>query len=223
MVKNVYLYRHAQAEHNATSNWGIPDPTLTPLGRAQSSDIFAAFKEQFSGATSPQPLLVCSPLRRTVETMLLGFPEWVKPVFMPELQEINDLPCDTGSSASRLSELFPELDFTSLPSDWNTKRGPWAPEEQALQARARVVRRWLREQPGENAVVVSHGDFLRYYLASGADEEPQAHWDNAEGRLYVFESHEEGDEKAWLVRIEEKTAKVPDPQDGSRTSAEMRE
>ncbi|KZO95247.1 phosphoglycerate mutase-like protein [Calocera viscosa TUFC12733] len=223
MVKNVYIYRHAQAEHNATSNWSIPDPPLTALGRSQARDIPVTFSEKFPEALSPTPLLVSSALRRTIETTLIGFPSLPKPVLMAELQEINDLPCDTGSSTTRLHELFPQLDFTGLPEDWNTKRGRWAPEEEPLQERARVARTWLREQPGENAVVVCHGDFLRYYLAAGPSGKPEDHWENAEGRLYQFrDGHDSGDPHAWLVRITTETAREK-LQGGDRTSLEMEE
>ncbi|KZT54588.1 phosphoglycerate mutase-like protein [Calocera cornea HHB12733] len=221
MVKNVYIYRHAQAEHNATSDWSIPDPPLTALGRTQARDIPPTFMDNFPEALTPTPLLVSSALRRTIETSLLGFPSLPKPVFMAELQEINDLPCDTGSSASRLAELFPQLDFTGLPEDWNSKRGRWEPTEAALQERARNTRTWLREQPGENAVVVSHGDFLRYYLAAGPSGKPEDHWENAEGRLYQFrDGHDSGDPHAWLVRITKETAKEGH-QGKDKTSAEM--
>jgi len=222
MVKNVYLYRHAQAEHNATSDWSIPDPALTALGRSQARDIPATFSDVFPDAITPTPLVVCSPMRRTIETTLLGFPGLPKPVFMPELQEINDLPCDTGSAPSRLTSLFPSLDFSHLPSDWNSKRGPWEPTETALAERARVVRKWLRQQEGENAVVVTHGDFLRFYLAVGPSGKSEDHWENAEGRLYEFrDGHDSGDEHAWLVRTSHKAARVDESQRRDQTSGEI--
>ena len=75
----------------------------------------------------PVDLLVSSPLKRTIQTTLLGFKKQiesgVKVELLAELQETAGVPCDTGSSRDDLEkeELFKGLDFSSLPDDWNSK------------------------------------------------------------------------------------------------------
>lgn len=153
-------------------DYSIRDAVLTPLGRSQASSLP-------SSTTSLQPkvqLVVSSPLRRTLQTTLLGFPSPLKRleaekgtgkstlVILPQLQECNDLPCDTGSDRSFLEKIpeFEGLDFSNLTDDWNSKKGFYAAQTDALKERSRWVRRWLRSREEDVIVVVSHGDFLRY-------------------------------------------------------------
>lgn len=51
------------------------------------------------------------------------------------------------------------MDFSSIPSDWTSKKGIYDPDN--VVERARQVRRWLRERPEDEIVVVAHGDILR--------------------------------------------------------------
>lgn len=57
---------------------------------------------------------------------------------------------------------FAGLDLSTLEPGWNSKKGFYACDPASLRARARWVRRWLRERPEKDIVVVSHGDCLRY-------------------------------------------------------------
>ena len=72
-------------------------------------------------------LLVSSPLKRTIQTMLFGFKKQVesgvKVELLAELQETSELPSDIGSSRDVLEkeELFKGLDFSGLPDDWTSK------------------------------------------------------------------------------------------------------
>ena len=118
----ITLVRHGQAEHNATRNFLVHDPSLTPLGEAQCHELSKEFPSE-----PPVDLLVSSPLKRTIQTTLLGFKKQVesgvKVEILAELQEVGELPCDTGSSRDDLEkeELFQGLYFSSLPDDWNSK------------------------------------------------------------------------------------------------------
>jgi len=52
-------------------DWTIKDPSLTPLGRQQASSIPIAYPHLFQTAD----VVLTSPLRRTVQTTLWGFPK----------------------------------------------------------------------------------------------------------------------------------------------------
>ncbi|RYP23856.1 hypothetical protein DL765_000933 [Monosporascus sp. GIB2] len=190
----IILVRHGQAEHNVSLDYSIPDAPLTPLGRKQAAALARAIPDLQAEAE----LIAASPLRRTLQTALLGFgPALARLggasrglVCLPQAQECNDLPCDTGSDRSAL-EADPEfagIDFAGLPDDWTSKRGFWAAEAGALARRAAWVRRWLRDRPEKTIVLVAHGDILRQITAdarrAGA---PSDHpWRNAEARVFEF-------------------------------------
>lgn len=115
--------------------------------------------------TASVDLLVASPLKRTIYTALLSFPDSRLPLIaIPELQETSDQPCDTGSSVEELQREFPgkNIDFALVVPDWNSKVGRWAPQRQAIENRAHVARQWLMSRPEQNVVVVTHGGILHY-------------------------------------------------------------
>ena len=98
------------------------DTSLTPLGETQCHELSKEFPSK-----PPVDLLVSSPLKRTIQTTLLGFKKQVESgvrvELLAELQEASEMPCDTGSSRDDLEkeELFNGLDFSSLPDDWTSK------------------------------------------------------------------------------------------------------
>ena len=118
--------------------------------------------------------IVCSPLRRTLETMLLAFDadairaRGIKVVLLAALQETGPHPCDTGSLdiADKFADRADVLDFSDLGSEdgrtdgWTSKKGFWAAESTALGERAAWVRRWLRSRPEKRIAVVSHFGFI---------------------------------------------------------------
>ena len=154
----------SKAVHNITPwNQGVHDPPLTPYGEEQCLELRSTFPYHDS-----IDLLVCSPLQRTIQTTLLGFhPEisrGVQCIALPELQEVGDLPSDTGSNVTTLNEKFKNepIDFSLLPEDWNSKTGRWAFDREAIERRCRDARQWLRSREEEAIVVVSHGGALHY-------------------------------------------------------------
>ena len=102
-----------------------------------------------------------SQLRRPLQTALGGYPSLLRRlnsdspsgvIILPQLQEVNSLPCDTGSPREVL-EADPEfagLNFELLTPDWISKKGIYDPANVA--ERAKWVRRWLRERK-ENKIV----------------------------------------------------------------------
>jgi broad specificity phosphatase PhoE len=102
--------------------------------------------------------IVSSPIRRTLQTSLLGFN--FKPLPHPGFQENSAKPCDTGSAISLLLEEFPELDFGLVVDGWSSKEGEWSPDETSLAKRAAKMRTWLKEREEEDIIVVTHGGIL---------------------------------------------------------------
>ncbi|PCH41665.1 phosphoglycerate mutase-like protein [Wolfiporia cocos MD-104 SS10] len=205
--KRIFFTRHAQAEHNVEEDYSIPDAPLTALGRQQSAKLHEDTKDTFQQSAE---LLVTSGLRRTLSTAIIGYStlrkrlegEGKTVVVLPQLQECNDLPCDTGS-AREVLEADPEyagLDFSQLTPDWNSKKGFYAGTTAALKARARWNRQWLRGRPEREILVVAHGDCLRYITDGENSLKP---WANVEVREYTFKVDEKEDEsgEAWLVPV----------------------
>ncbi|KAI0643589.1 phosphoglycerate mutase-like protein [Trametes meyenii] len=205
--KRIYLTRHAEAEHNVSEDYSIPDAPLTPRGREQAAALNEATKDTVQATAD---LLITSGLRRTLSTTVIGYPALRKrleaagkPVLvLPQLQEVNDLPCDTGSPREVL-EADPEyvgLDLSLLTPDWTSKADFYAASPPAIAARARWVRHWLRARPEARIALVAHGDFLRYLTTGRNTHEP---WANVEVREYTFAAEEadDADGEAWLVPV----------------------
>ncbi|WVF71212.1 hypothetical protein IAT40_006012 [Kwoniella sp. CBS 6097] len=204
-LKRIHLTRHAQAEHNVDSDYTIADAPLTNLGREQSKNLNKLSKDTFQKTAE---LLVCSPLRRPMETMLIGYPELKsrlenegKPVILLDtLQEVGPYPCDTPTypieklKASN-GGIFSSLDFSTLSEDYASKSGIYDPYRGP--ERAREVRKWLRDRPEKEIVVVAHGDILRCIADNENSSRP---WDNAEVKVFTFAS--ENDENASMIEID---------------------
>ncbi|KAI4197364.1 MAG: hypothetical protein LQ346_003017 [Caloplaca aetnensis] len=206
----------------------MPDPPLTSFGEQQCRDLNARFPYHDS-----VDLLVSSPLRRTIQTTLLSFtPEiarGVKNFALPEIQETSDLPCDTGSNLSNLKRDFGDepVDLSLVPEDWDSKKGKWAAEQNAIEARCLDARKWLKSRNESHIVVVSHGGLLHYITEDWTASEkfqgrkwsflkrvtkkfyPDAYyyyfigtgWENTEFRSYRFVDEDGGN--ASLVETEE--------------------
>ncbi|KAI0022392.1 histidine phosphatase superfamily [Xylariomycetidae sp. FL0641] len=206
----IFLTRHAQAEHNVGLDYFIADAPLTPLGRKQA----ASLARQIPQLQQEAELVVSSPLRRTMQTTYLGWGPAMERlggrpavVLLPQAQECNDYPCDTGSPREAL-EADPEFagfDFSPLTPDWTSKRGFWAADAAALAARARWVRQWLRERPEKNIVLVAHGDILRRITADPTGPS-DALWYNAECRIFEFDPKTVDTDDCWLYQKEDVAA-----------------
>ncbi|KAK5175695.1 uncharacterized protein LTR77_000834 [Saxophila tyrrhenica] len=205
----IYLTRHAQAEHNVDLDYSILDAPLTPLGRKQASSLSRLLPPSIQSRID---LLVSSPLSRTLQTTLLGYEPVISRlggrgavVCLPEAQECNDFPCDTGRPRSELEQIpeFKGFNFEKLTDDWTGKQGFYAPDPGSIAARARKVRQFLYERPEKEIVLVAHGDILRQITAT-AEAGPGVYmWRNAEMRVHRFEDEEKGGEGECFLRLEE--------------------
>ncbi|KAI1386563.1 phosphoglycerate mutase-like protein [Hypoxylon trugodes] len=205
------LTRHAQAEHNVDLDYSIPDAPLTPLGKKQA----ASLPRLIPDLQREADVIISSPLRRTLQTSYLGYAPAIerlgglkKVVLLPQAQECNDFPCDTGSSREVL-EADPEFsvfDLEPLTADWTSKKGFWVPSEEALTERARWVRKFLRDRPEGNIVLVAHGDILRRITARPGEGPSEYPWKNAEVRIFEFDPEYVDREECYLYQKEDVAA-----------------
>ena len=153
--------------------------------------------------------MISSPIRRTLYTSILSFPEEVKKgvvvTALPELQETSNLPCDTGSEPSKLIDEFgSKVNFDLVKEGWNNKKGKWSPATSAIAARARDARLWLRDLASSaladtnedvNIAVVTHGGFLHFFTDDwvGYTTFTGTGWSNTEFRAFEFTSQDDPD------------------------------
>ncbi|WWC61927.1 uncharacterized protein I303_104513 [Kwoniella dejecticola CBS 10117] len=207
-TKRLYLVRHAQAEHNLAEEYFLPDAPLTDLGRMQSQELCDRTKETIQKTAE---LIVSSPLRRTMETMLIGFKDLKERldhdkegqgvILLELLREVDDWPCNTPLypvSVLKASNdgIFASLDFSTLSEDYASQTGILDPVNAA--ERAKQVRRWLRDRPEKEIVVVAHGTILGYIVDGHRSDR---NWENVEVKTYTFLSDD--DEEALLSEIEQ--------------------
>ena len=95
----------------------------------------------------------------------------MKIIALPEAQETGNVPCDTGSDPEALKKEFASLpvDFGLVKDGWNSKAGKWAADSDALRARAKEVRQWLKARPEKEIVLITHGGFLHFLNEDWAD------------------------------------------------------
>lgn len=106
-------------------NHSILDPSLTPAGEAQCR----ALSQHFPYHATTE-LIAASPLRRTIYTALTAFAPGLARGFqvlcLPEVQEISDLPCDTGGDLTSIKHEFSgaPVDFSMVQEGWQVKVSP---------------------------------------------------------------------------------------------------
>ncbi|KAK9428054.1 histidine phosphatase superfamily [Lipomyces doorenjongii] len=205
MSSRVHLVRHTESVHNVDHDFTRLDPELTLLGRHQAEDICRSFT-----SSDEVGVIVASPLRRTIETTLLAFANTLDKRYFdeasgkgitggaelildPDLQGHKAQPCDTGSDHSVLETIFPNLDFSGLPTGWQAKEGLYAPD--ALDERVRKVRGVLAERAAalksrerRDIVVVTHGGIMSHLSGdAGIKKLTRAGW-----RTYTLEQCDDG-------------------------------
>mmetsp|Transcript_67387 Transcript_67387/g.179956 ORF Transcript_67387/g.179956 Transcript_67387/m.179956 type:complete len:1708 (+) Transcript_67387:68-5191(+) len=105
--KEVILIRHAQGEHNVSSNYQF-DPPLTSVGVEQVEQCRATLSE-------PLPDIVfVSPLRRTLQTATGVFPDSKKTIALDCLREVLSDPCNLRLPVQVAIASFPKVDFSRI-------------------------------------------------------------------------------------------------------------
>ncbi|KAF1358183.1 phosphoglycerate mutase-like protein [Lizonia empirigonia] len=187
MPPTLILIRHAQALHNATSDWSIHDPPLTDLGRQQSAELHESL--QASDLANKTELIVVSPMRRTLETMTIGL-DWLIKKGVPVLPDANwhenaDKPCDTGNTMDVISAEFPQYDFSAVDPLYpdktsNLASNPYVFTRKAIVARGQTCLKDLYSRPEKVIAVVTHSGFLRTAVCNRM-------FFNADWRVFEFD------------------------------------
>src|ERR1700722_4066033 len=152
------LLRHGQSEFNlrftaTRRDPGIEDARLTEYGHLQAEIAARALADQ------PITRIITSPYTRALQTAeplarRLGLKIEIHPV----VRERFGLPCDVGSSRSRLTAAWPAHDFSHIEEKW------WPDEHEtpdAVTGRARSFRQLMAMEPNwPETVVVSHWGFI---------------------------------------------------------------
>ncbi|KAK8168283.1 histidine phosphatase superfamily [Phyllosticta citrichinensis] len=204
MPPTLILIRHAEALHNATQDYSLPDPPLTELGEQQSAQLGEHLRANLPLAEQAE-LIVVSPMVRTLQTATLGL-RWLiergTPVHLDaKWQENSDKPCDTGSPVSALQPLFPSLDFSVVDPTYPDKtspspsRNPYGFTRHAVLARGQAGLRWLRARPEKVIIVVSHSGFLRCAVSA-------RRYANADYRVFECDD-DNADNVDGLIRLRE--------------------
>ncbi|KAH6647921.1 phosphoglycerate mutase [Truncatella angustata] len=208
MAPVVHLVRHAQGYHNLShENEKFPDPDLTPFGEEQCRNLRDTFPNH-----DKITHLCASPLRRTLYTCLHSFEPVAKKgkkvIAIPDAQEMSLQPCDHGSDLSKIkAEFGDKVDFSLAWDGWNDKSpdSKYYPDPAKLDARARRVRRTLRElaqKHGDDAqiVLVTHGGIVHFLTGDweGIPQGGATGWANTEYRSYVFKDPTGADPDALL-------------------------
>ncbi|KAI9709408.1 MAG: hypothetical protein M1812_007685 [Candelaria pacifica] len=96
-----------------------------------------------------------------------------------------------------------KVDLGLVEEGWDNKKGKWAPSPEAITARARETRLWLRAREENEIVLVTHGGFLHYLTEdwTGSTKFQGTGWENTEFRTYTFSSSE--DDNASLIETDE--------------------
>lgn len=167
MPPTIHLVRHAQGWHNiSVENETMHDPELTPTGEQQCRDLRAQFPFH-----DKLTRLIASPMKRTINTAIHSFGrDGLYPIkTLDVLQELSDLPSDTGSSPAKLKEVFGDkIDVSQVREEWTQKMDGqlFEPTLEKILARAKESRRLIREianlDSNDHVAVVSHGGFMHW-------------------------------------------------------------
>ena len=210
MAGKIHLVRHAEGLHNLRNDPNIQDAPLSERGFDFAEDLGRRFVQVQSNDVGA---IISSPLRRTIQTSLATFTRILDSAHYPancgkgvrngvelvlnaNLQEVTDLPCNTGSPITDLEQEFPELapQIRALNPDWYVKTEPNSPLPPVAQRRVEILDQLNQKlsalsnsTKGKDIVVVTHQGVIA--LLAPAANIPLAQWQtfklikNAAGQL----------------------------------------
>lgn len=135
MPPTIHLIRHAEGVHNiSVDNHGIHDPLLTERGREQACDLATKLAMLQQDGTVEIELILASPLRRTLNTALMAFEPQLQRnqpgciYAWPDVQEVSDIPCDSGSALSVIKAAYgsESVNFSLVEEGWEIKVCPFS-------------------------------------------------------------------------------------------------
>lgn len=71
-----------------------------------------------------------------------------------------------------LREEFGKVDFEFLKHEWFVRTGEFSSDPKAVNARAKKLRKWIKQRPQKEIALVSHG-FFNHFLTGEVDDEGQ--------------------------------------------------
>ncbi|GAP84528.1 putative phosphoglycerate mutase family protein [Rosellinia necatrix] len=167
MPPTIHVIRHAEAAHNVAKDATLRDPKLTETGLSQCEKLASEVAK-----LGPIEVVLCSPMKRTIQTALAGFPDYVRSkkriVLLPDLQESGKEPCDIGSTREELEREFgrARLDYSFVAPGWTDKTPSSRYAPQCVLKRARATRLFLRtvaqrhRDTDAHIAVVTHGTYI---------------------------------------------------------------
>jgi len=197
MAGKVHLVRHAEGLHNLRNDPDIRDAPLSERGFDFAEDLGRRFIKDHSNIVGA---IISSPLLRTIQTSLTAFARILNSAHYPlnsgkgirdgvkltldaNLQEIAEMPSNTGSPLEDLENEFPELrpQIQKLDGDWYVKVGPNSPLPAVAQRKIQILEKLQQtlialssDQRGKDVVVVTHQGVIAL-LAPSANV-PVAQW-----------------------------------------------
>ncbi|KAL7623553.1 hypothetical protein AAE478_007236 [Parahypoxylon ruwenzoriense] len=178
MPPTLILIRHAQAQHNVSRDFSIPDPDLTEEGHKQCEDLRKSLIE--NPLAQQAELIIVSPLRRVVQTALSSV-DWL-------IEKGVEIEADAGwQDFSKVDPVFPDKTSPVASHYHFTKT--------AILARAQASMKKLYERSEKVIIVVSHSAFLRLAVSG--------YWYfNADYRIFDFVSIKEPGDSYQLLQHE---------------------
>jgi probable phosphoglycerate mutase len=187
-VKHLWLVRHAEAEHNVSSNFQF-DPPLTKEGWAQAARASEEVKDLALD-------LVCvSPLRRTLQTadvMFGGFPS----IACEDLRERLFCSCNFRRDVAEARAEFADVDFSNIDEGPDPQIGNESEDERGVRIRAQSFLEWLRARPEQQIAVVTHWQMLSHGLMPclrPKSEMAERNFENCNIKLITWAARDEED------------------------------
>lgn len=152
--------------------YDIHDPGLSPGGITEAK----LFPQRFRLLQNPG-IVVTSPLRRCLQTTVHAFGEGIRSgtiraVAHPDLQEVSNRPCDTGTPLNVLRREFPLIEFPDdlFPEIWPREATTMMVKANTIYddkpnlhyERSVRIRGWLKELEESEIVLVTHASFAHY-------------------------------------------------------------